>query len=221
MEQQMTAFTATEQNRVNRHSERGRYGRDEIYPIIDEALVCHVGIVADGQPFVIPTIHARVGDMLYLHGAVASRLLKHLGAGNQICAEFTLLDGIVFARAVFSNSMNYRSAVLFGEGRLVEDEAEKMCALEAITEHVVRGRWAEARLPSPKELAATLVVAVPIVNASAKVRSGPPSDVEEDLQLPVWAGVLPFRRETLPPLPDPKMTATIPVPQYIAEYGRE
>ena len=216
-----TTFAATEPNRVNRHSERGRYDKDEIYPIIDEALICHVGIVADGQPFVIPTIHARLGDTLFLHGAVASRLLRHIRAGNFICAEFTLLDGIVFARSVFNHSMNYRSAVLFGLGRLVEDDSEKMSALEAITEHIAKGRWAEARLPTRKELAATLVVAVPIDSASAKVRSGPPGDDEEDLSFPVWAGVLPFRRQTLPPLPDPKMTAPIALPHYIAGYRRD
>jgi nitroimidazol reductase NimA-like FMN-containing flavoprotein (pyridoxamine 5'-phosphate oxidase superfamily) len=216
----MTVFTPTEQNRVNRHSERGRYDKDEIYPIVDEALICHVGIVDGGRPFVIPTIHARLGDTLYLHGAVASRLLRHIQAGNFICAEFTLLDGIVFARSVFNHSMNYRSAVLFGLGRLVEGDSEKMLALEAITEHIARGRWAEARLPTRKELGATLVVAVPIDSASAKVRSGPPSDDEEDLQFPVWAGVLPIRQETLLPAPDPKMTTPIAVPKYIAEYRR-
>ena len=217
----MTIFTATEQNRVNRHSERGRYDRHEIYPIIDEALICHVGIVADGQPFVIPTIHARLGDTLYLHGAVASRMLRHIRDGNTICAEFTLLDGIVFARSVFNHSMNYRSAVVFGLGRLVESDSEKMSALEAITEHIARGRWSEAWLPTRKELAATLVVAVPIDSASAKVRSGPPGDDAEDLSFPVWAGVLPFRQQPLPPVPDPKMSTPIALPHYIAGYRRD
>ena len=216
----MTTFVPTDLNRVNRHSERGRYDRSEIYPIIDEALICHVGIVVDGQPVVIPTIHARVGDTVYLHGAVASRLLRHIRDGNALCAEFTLLDGIVFARSVFNHSMNYRSAVIFGVGRLVNEDSEKTLALTAITEHIALGRWAEARLPTRKELAATLVVAVPIDSASAKVRSGPPKDDEEDLSFPVWAGVLPFQQVTLPPVPDPAMTAPIALPPYIAEYRR-
>jgi nitroimidazol reductase NimA-like FMN-containing flavoprotein (pyridoxamine 5'-phosphate oxidase superfamily) len=213
-------FPQTEQNRVNRHSERGRYDKAQIYPIIDEALICHVGIVEDEQPVVIPTIHARICDTLYLHGAVASRMLKHAREGHPVCVTITLIDGIVFARSVFNHSMNYRSVVVFGHGRLVADDGEKMRALTAITEHMAKGRWAEARNPTRKELAATLVIAVPIESAAAKVRSGPPGDDEEDLSFPVWAGVLPLRQQTLAPVADPKLRGDMAVPEYIAAYER-
>jgi nitroimidazol reductase NimA-like FMN-containing flavoprotein (pyridoxamine 5'-phosphate oxidase superfamily) len=213
-------FPPNELNRVNRHSERGRYNKDEIYPILDEALICHVGIVENGQPIVIPTIHARIGDTVYLHGAVASRLLQHLRDEYPVCITATLVDGIVFARSVFNHSMNYRSAVVFGKGRLVSDPHEKYRALTAITEHIAKGRWDEARLPTKKELAATLVVAVAIDNASAKVRSGPPGDDEEDMAFPVWAGVLPFVQVPQAPVRDPKQTEPIPLPGYVAEYRR-
>jgi uncharacterized protein len=215
-----TDYPPAELNRVNRHSERGRYNKDEIYPILDEALICHVGIVEDGQPIVIPTIHARINDTVYLHGAVASRLLQHLRDEHPVCITATLVDGIVFARSVFNHSMNYRSAVVFGMGRLVSDADEKYRALTAITEHIAKGRWDEARLPTKKELAATLVVAVAIDNASAKVRSGPPGDDEEDMAFPVWAGVLPFTQVPQAPVRDPKQTEPIAVPGYIAEYRR-
>lgn len=213
-------YLPNELNRVNRHSERGRYNKNEIYPILDEALICHVGIVEDGQPIVIPTIHARIDDTVYLHGAVASRLLQHLRDEYPVCITATLVDGIVFARSVFNHSMNYRSAVVFGKGRLVSDADEKYRALTAITEHIAQGRWNEARLPTKKELAATLVVAVAIDNASAKVRSGPPGDDEEDMAFPVWAGVLPFVQAPQMPVRDPKQIEPIAVPGYIAEYRR-
>ena len=215
-----TDYPPVELNRVNRHSERGRYNKHEIYPILDEALICHVGIVEDGQPIVIPTIHARIGDTVYLHGAVASRLLQHVRDEYPVCITATLVDGIVFARSVFNHSMNYRSAVVFGKGRHVSDADEKYRALTAITEHIAKGRWDEARLPTKKELAATLVVAVAIDNASAKVRSGPPGDDEEDMAFPVWAGVLPFDQVPQAPVRDPKQTEPIAVPRYIAEYRR-
>ena len=214
-------YPPIELNRVNRHSERGRYNKAEIYPILDEALICHVGIVEEGQPIVIPTIHARIDDTVYLHGAVASRLLQHLRDVHPVCITATIVDGIVFARSVFNHSMNYRSAVVFGMGRLVSNADEKYRALTAVTEHIATGRWDESRLPTKKELAATLVVAVAIDNASAKVRSGPPGDDEDDMAFPVWAGVLPFLQVPQTPVRDPKQTEPIALPDYIAHYQRK
>jgi nitroimidazol reductase NimA-like FMN-containing flavoprotein (pyridoxamine 5'-phosphate oxidase superfamily) len=213
-------FAPTARTRVNRHSERGRYSADEIYPIVDEALVCSVGLIAGGAPLVIPMIHARIGDTLYLHGAPASRLLQQAQSGMPLCVTVTLVDGIIFARAVFKHSLNYRSAVLFGNGRLVDDPDEKMRALEAVTEHIAKGRWADARWPTRKELAATLVVAVDIEAASAKVRTGGPLDDEEDLSLPMWAGFLPLSQTPLAPIADPRATSASPLPDYIAHYQR-
>lgn len=183
-------FPKTPLNTVKRMPERGKYDKENIYPIIDASPICHVGFVQDGQPFVIPTIHGRIGDTLVLHGAKASRLLKHVASGEAVCLTFTLLDGIVLARSVFHHSMNYRSATVFGRGRLIEAEAEKMAALAVVSEHLLAGRWQDARPPSPLEMNATSVVEITIESASAKSRSGPPKDDDEDYALPVWAGVL-------------------------------
>jgi uncharacterized protein len=213
-------FAKTAQNKVRRMPERGHYDRETIYPIIDEALICHVGFVTDEQPFVIPTIHARHEDILYLHGAKASRLLKHVQAGHPICITITLLDGIVFARSVFHSSMNYRSVVLFGSGQVLENDAEKLVAMEILTEHIARGRWADARQPTQKELDSTTVVAVPIASASAKIRTGPPGDDEEDYALPIWAGVLPLPPQPLAPIDDPRLSDGIAAPEYITRYSR-
>jgi nitroimidazol reductase NimA-like FMN-containing flavoprotein (pyridoxamine 5'-phosphate oxidase superfamily) len=180
-------------NRVRRHPERGVYERDAIAAILDEALVCHVGFVVDGQPFVIPTIHARDGDVLYLHGSPASRMLRTLAEGVDVCVTATLLDGLVLARSVYNHSMNYRSAVVLGRARAIDDAGEKLSALETIVEHVVPGRWHDARRPNEKELAATTVLALALDEASAKVRSGPPKDFDDDVELPIWAGVIPLR----------------------------
>lgn len=214
------AFDKTVLNRVRRMPERGVYGREAIYAIVDEALICHVGFAEGDRPFVIPTIHARDGDTLILHGAPASRLLKHAQAGRPMCATVTLVDGLVLARSVFHSSMNYRSAVLFGTGRLIEDEAEKMRALEVLTEHVARGRWADARLPNPREMAGTSVVAMLIESASAKARTGPPGDDDEDYDLPIWAGVVPLAHTASAPVPDPKLRVDVPVPDYAARFRR-
>jgi nitroimidazol reductase NimA-like FMN-containing flavoprotein (pyridoxamine 5'-phosphate oxidase superfamily) len=180
------------ETRVRRHPERGVYEREAIAAILDEALFCHVGFVVDGQPFVIPTIHARAGDVLYLHGSPASRLLRTLAGGADVCVTATLLDGLVLARSVYNHSMNYRSAVVLGRARAVDDRDEKLAALEAIVEHVVPGRWQDARRPNEKELAATTVLALALDQASAKVRSGPPKDFDDDVELPIWAGVIPL-----------------------------
>jgi nitroimidazol reductase NimA-like FMN-containing flavoprotein (pyridoxamine 5'-phosphate oxidase superfamily) len=185
-------MTVPEQLRVRRHPERGQYDRESIDAILDEALICHAGFVVDGQPYVIPTIHARSGDVLYLHGSTASRMLRTLGEGVDMCVTVTLLDGLVLARSVYNHSMNYRSVVVLGRARDVTGAAEKLAALEAIVEHVVPGRWADARLPTRKELKATSVLALGLGEASAKVRTGPPGDFDEDLELPIWAGVIPL-----------------------------
>jgi len=186
-------MSATERTRVRRHPERGVYDREPIDAILDEALICHAGFVVDGQPFVIPTIHARSGDVLYLHGSPGSRMLRTLRDGVDVCVTVTLLDGIVLARSVYNHSMNYRSVVVLGRAREVVDADEKLAALETIVEHMVPGRWSDARRPTPGELDGTTVLALALDEASAKVRTGPPSDFDDDLDLPVWAGVIPLR----------------------------
>jgi nitroimidazol reductase NimA-like FMN-containing flavoprotein (pyridoxamine 5'-phosphate oxidase superfamily) len=216
----MTEFTKTGRNRVKRIPERGHYDRETIYHILDEALICHVGFVEKGQPFVIPINFARVDDAIFLHGAKASRLLKHVEAGHPVCVETTIVDGLVLARSVFHHSINYRSVVLFGRGRLIEDEQEKLTALKAVTEHLIPGRWQEARLPNRKELNATSVVSIEIGEASAKIRVGPPVDEDEDYALPVWAGILPLRETPLQPTQDDLQSDDIPLPLYIAGYSR-
>jgi nitroimidazol reductase NimA-like FMN-containing flavoprotein (pyridoxamine 5'-phosphate oxidase superfamily) len=216
----MTQFVKTGKNRINRLPKRGHYDRETIYRILDEALICHVGFVEQGQPYVIPINFARVADNILLHGAKASRLLKHIEAGHPVCVEATIVDGLVLARSVFNHSVNYRSVVLFGRGQSIVDEHEKMVALEAITEHLIPGRWQEARLPSRKELNATRVVSITIDEASAKVRMGPPVDDPEDQGLPVWAGVLPLREQSLAPMRDELLSEEIPLPEYIAQYSR-
>jgi len=216
----MTQFTRTEKSRINRLPKRGHYDRETIYQILDEALICHVGFVENGQPYVIPINFARVDDSIILHGAKASRLLKHIEAGHPVCVEATIVDGLVLARSVFNHSMNYRSVVLFGKGRPVDGEQEKLSALKAVTEHLLPGRWQEARLPSRKELNATRVVSMKIDEASAKVRLGPVVDDPEDYALPVWAGVLPLQEQALPPIRDELLSEDIPLPEYIARYSR-
>ena len=205
---------------VRRHPERGSYDREAIYAIFDEAVFCHVGFAVDGQPFVIPTIHARVGDTLYLHGSPASRLLRELAGPVDVCVAATILDGLVLARSVYNHSMNYRSAAVFGRARAVDEHAEKLAALEAVSEHVVRGRWADARRPTEKELAGTRVLAVEIEEASAKVRTGPPGDFDEDVPLPIWAGVIPLRLVAGAPVTDEEVPDGVRVPEYALEYDR-
>jgi nitroimidazol reductase NimA-like FMN-containing flavoprotein (pyridoxamine 5'-phosphate oxidase superfamily) len=217
----MTEFAKSEKNSIKRLPKRGYYNRETIYRILDEALICHVGFAVGGQPYVIPINFARIDDTIVLHGAKASRLLKHVEAGHPVCVEATIVDGLVLARSVFHHSVNYRSAVLFGKGRLVVDEEEKLAALEAVTEHLIPGRWKEARLPNRKELKATSVVSIQIDEASAKVRVGPPVDDEEDYALPVWAGVLPLQEMALSPLQDELQSPTVPLPGYIEQYSRK
>lgn len=216
----MKEFPTTPLNKVQRLSKRGQYDEETIYAIIDEALICHVGFSIDGQPFVMPTIHARKDSTIYFHGAIANRMLKHIQEENSVCISCTLVDGIVFARSVFHHSMNYRSAIVFGKGRIVDSVEEKDVAFKAITDHVAKGRWEETRVPSPKEINATLVIAVEIESASAKVRTGPANDDEEDYSLPVWAGVLPIRQIPLAPESDSRLDDAIKVPEYIKNYKR-
>jgi uncharacterized protein len=216
----MSEFAKTKRNQVRRLPKRAEYRKEAIYKIIDQALICHVGFEQQGQPFVIPTIHTRSGDTIYLHGATVSRMLQHIQAGNPLCVEITLLDGIVFARSVFHSSMNYRSVVLFGTGRLVDSDDEKLRALEALIKHVAPGRWEEARKPNQKELASTSVVAIQIESASAKIRTGPPVDDEEDYRLSVWAGVLPLQLQPLEPLADTRLEEGISVPEYVMQANQ-
>ena len=217
----MTQFLKGERNRIKRLPERGHYDRETIYRILDEALICHVAFVEKKQPYVIPINFARVEDTIVLHGAKASRLLKHVEAGHPICVEATIIDGLVLARSVFHHSVNYRSAVVFGRGCLIEGEQEKLAALKAITEHLVPGRWQGVRLPNRKEINATRVVSIKMDEASAKVRLGPPIDEAEDYALPIWAGVLPLQEVPLSPIRDEVLPETIPLPAYIAEYSRK
>jgi nitroimidazol reductase NimA-like FMN-containing flavoprotein (pyridoxamine 5'-phosphate oxidase superfamily) len=213
-----TTFEKTKRNRVLRLPERGHYEREEVYRIVDAALYCHVAFVQDGQPLLIPTLHARDGDTLLLHGSSASRMIRHAGAGQALCVVVTHIDGIVLARSIFHHSLNYRSAVLFGQGEPVSDPEQKLAALVRFSERIMPGRWDDARPPNRKELKATGVIAMPIESASAKVRSGPPKDDAEDMALPVWAGVVPFQQVAGDPLADPAAPAVLPLPEYLRAY---
>ena len=203
---------------MRRLPKRGFYDRKTIDAILDEALVCHVGFVHDGHPVVIPTLFARVGDLVYFHGSAASRMLRTLTSGAEVCLTVTLLDGLVLARSAFHHSANYRSVVVFGRAQMIEERTEKLAALEAFAERVAPGRWNEVREPTPKELKATTVLSLALDEASAKVRTGPPVDDEEDYALDVWAGVIPLRLVAGEPVPDPRLRAGIPVPAYARAY---
>lgn len=212
------SFARTERTTLRRLPRRGSFERQTVYDILDEGFVCHVGFVADGNPVVIPTAYGRVGDTLYLHGARASRMLKALGAGTDVCVNVTLVDGLVLARSVFHHSINYRSVVVFGRARVVESDDEKTAALLAFTEHVVPGRWDEVREPTKQELDSTLVLSLTLEEASAKVRTGPPVDDEEDYELPIWAGVLPLRVSAGEATPDPRLNEGTPPPRWLGDF---
>jgi uncharacterized protein len=216
----MTDFKPTERTQVRRLPKRGVYDRDAVYRILDEGLVCHIGFVVNGKPIVIPTGYGRKDDTLYIHGSTASRMFRALGKGTDVAVTITLVDGLVLARSAFHHSMNYRSVVIFGRASEVEDSALKVEALQAFTEHVAPGRWKAIRKPNEKELQATTVLALPLEEVSAKVRTGPPIDDEEDYALPVWAGVLPLRFTTGKPLPDDRLPAGIEVPEHVQRYSR-
>ncbi|BAY43730.1 hypothetical protein SAMD00079811_13110 [Scytonema sp. HK-05] len=213
-------LTPTQRSQIKRVPQRGNYERQLIYEILDEGLICHVGFVVDNQPFVIPTAYGRVEDKLYIHGSPASRMLRSLLTGIQVCVTVTLLDGLVLARSAFHHSMNYRSVVIFGTATLVQDADEKLEALRAFTEHIVPERWAEVRPPNRQELQGTLVLSLPITEASAKVRTGPPRDDEEDYSLPVWAGVLPLQVVPGDAIADPRLHKEITLPDYVQNYTR-
>jgi len=206
----------TGRTRIHRLPQRGNYDRETIHAILDEALICHVGFVSGGRPVVIPTIHTRVGEHLYFHGSPAAGMLRTLTAGGEACVTVTLLDGLVLARSAFHHSMNYRSVVVFGKAEEVTERDEKLRVLAALVEHVCRGRSADARGPTEKELKQTIVLRLPIAEASAKIRTGPPADDGEDYALPIWAGVLPLTLQPLTPMAD----NTLPVPDYVARYRR-
>ena len=216
----MSDLEPTPRTTLRRLPARGHFDRATVNAILDEALVCHVGFVSEGKPFVIPTIHARVGEQVFVHGSAASRMLKTLQGGVPVCLTATLVDGLVLARSAFHHSMNYRSVVVLGDAIAVTEEGEKWDALHAIVEHVAPGRWSEVREPSPKELAGTLVLRLPIEEASAKVRTGPPLDDEEDYALECWAGVLPLRLTPGAPVPDPRMPEGRPLPASVTGYAR-
>jgi nitroimidazol reductase NimA-like FMN-containing flavoprotein (pyridoxamine 5'-phosphate oxidase superfamily) len=216
----MEDFKPTTRTTVKRLPKRANYERETVNAILDEGFICHVGFIADARPVVIPTGYGRLGDKLYLHGSAASRMLRALREGIDVCVTVTLVDGLVLARSAFHHSMNYRSVVIFGKAEVVEDEAEKMKALHAFTDHVMRRRWEETRTPTSQELRATLVLALSLDEASAKIRTGPPIDDDEDYSLPVWAGELPLRLATGEAIPDPQLPAGIELPQYIRDYSR-
>jgi nitroimidazol reductase NimA-like FMN-containing flavoprotein (pyridoxamine 5'-phosphate oxidase superfamily) len=214
----MSQFEKTKKNRVQRVPERGIYQRDIIYDIVDNALIGHVGFVVDGEPFVIPTLIARQEDQILVHGALSSRLMRHIQSGAPLCVAVTHVDGLVLARSIFHHSLNYRSAVLFGAGILIEDRDAKMEALRLFSERLIPGRWEDARQPNDVELKATAVASVEIDLASAKVRSGPPGEEEEDYSLPVWAGVLPIRQLFEDPIPDNRLDPAIDFPEYLQVF---
>lgn len=215
----MTTLTPTDRARVRRLPARASYETELIHQILDEGLICHVGFVVDGKPFVIPTSYARDGELLYLHGSPASRMLRTLSSGVEVCVTVTLLDGLVLARSTFHHSMNYRSVVLFGTATVVEGE-EKAAALEKFVDHVIPGRRESVRGANAEELRKTLVLALPIDEASAKVRTGPPVDDEPDYALQVWAGVVPLRLTAGAPLDDPRLAPGTEAPMHALHYDR-
>jgi nitroimidazol reductase NimA-like FMN-containing flavoprotein (pyridoxamine 5'-phosphate oxidase superfamily) len=209
------SFSVTERTRLDRMRERGSHDRDVITSILDEALICHVGILDNGHPVVIPMLFARDGDRLYLHGSPASRTLRALERGDDVSLAVTLVDGIVLARSPFHSSMNYRSVVIFGPARKVADPKEHLHALRVLTERITPGRWDDCRRPHRRELRSTLVLAVELNEASAKIRRGPPQDDEEDYDLPIWAGIIPLETVRGVPVPDPRLKGGITLPDYL------
>lgn len=216
----MSAIAPTLRTTLVRRPDRGTYDRAVVNAILDEALICHVGFVMDGQPFVLPTTHVRMDERLYIHGSVGGRMLRILRQGIPVCVTVTLLDGLVLARSAFHHSMNYRSVLILGTAREVSEEGEKRQAFSALVDNVVPGRSREVRSVTDLELKATSVLCLPIEEASAKVRTGPPLDDEEDYALPHWAGVIPLALQAMTALPDPRLPASTPVPASLARYRR-
>jgi nitroimidazol reductase NimA-like FMN-containing flavoprotein (pyridoxamine 5'-phosphate oxidase superfamily) len=214
-------FPQTERTTLKRLPKRGVYDRELVYRILDEGFICHVSFVVDGQPFVIPTGYARIDDQLLIHGSQASRMLRTLSSGIDVCVAVTLVDGLVLARSAFHHSVNYRSVVIFGRAAMVEAREAKLAALFAFSEQVIPGRWNDVREPTEQELKATTVLSLPLVEVSAKVRTGPPLDDEEDYALDIWAGVLPLKIVAGDPINDPRLPESIDPPAYTLEYSRE
>lgn len=215
----MDTFSPTPISRIKRHPERGSYDRAAVYAILDAGLVCHVGYALGDQPVVTPTIHWREGDTLYWHGSAASRMLETLAGGVKACVTVTIVDGLVLARSAFTHSMNYRSAMVFGTAHLVEGRAEKLAALEHLIDRLYPGRWATLRPPHEKEIKATSVIAMPIAEATAKVRSGPPLDHDADMGAKAWAGVIPLALTPGAPAADPKLNAGVALPDALAHFA--
>ena len=203
---------------VNRMRKRGSYDRDLVNSILDRSLVCHVGVMVDGAPRVLPTLHARLGNSVFIHGAASNKMIRTAAEGVEVCITATLIDGLVMARSAFHHSVNYRSVVIFGTAMEVTDPERKLAAMRALVEHIGPGQWERIRRPNPKELAATSILELPITEASAKVRTDGVVDDEEDYALPIWAGVIPLRTDALTPIPDPHLMPNIPMPPNISEY---
>ena len=216
----MDNILQTPRTTLKRLPQRGSYDRELIARILDEGFICHVGFAVDGRPFVIPTGYARVGDSLIIHGSQASRMLRTLGQGIDVCVTVTLIDGLVLARSAFNHSMNYRSVVVFGNAKVVDDPAEKLAALRALSEHMIPGRWDDVREPNQLELQQTTVLSLTLDEASAKVRTGPPLDDEADYELDVWAGVIPLRMVAGEPVGDARLPPNSEAPGYTLEYSR-
>ena len=214
MSTQSQTLSATERTRLRRHAERGKTENADLLAVLDAGMICHLGVVMDGAPVVLPTAYGRIGDTLYLHGSSANRSL-HAADGQQVCVTVTHVDGLVCARSVFSHSVNYRCAVVFGIARIVTDADERLAGLRAVTEQLIPGRWDAVRAPTRKELAATSVLAIPLAEASVKVRTGPPGDEAEDRDLPVWAGVVPMAVGFGEPEPDPALRPGLIAPEHI------
>ena len=214
-------FPLTERTTLRRLPKRAVYDRELVYGILDEGFICHVGFAVDSRPFVIPTGYARIDDQLYIHGSQVSRTLRTLAQGVDVCVTVTLVDGLVLARSAFHHSMNYRSVVIFGRASLVEQREAKLAALLAFSEHVIPGRWDDVRPPTEQELKATTVLALPLIEVSAKVRNGPPLDDEEDYASNVWAGVIPLKVLAGEPISDPRLPEQIETPPYTLNYKRE
>ncbi len=213
-------FPPTERTRVVREPHRGSFDREVIFKILDEGFVCHVGFAMDGQPYVIPTMFARVGEAIYFHGSAASRMLRGVSSGLAVCVTVTLVDALVLARSVFNHSMNYRSVVALGKATLVDEPEEKLAALRAFTEKILPGRWADARQPNDKELKSTSILRLPLTEVSAKMRVGPAEDDADDYAIPVWAGVLPLGITASAPIRDERCDPGLAVPACVADFGR-
>jgi nitroimidazol reductase NimA-like FMN-containing flavoprotein (pyridoxamine 5'-phosphate oxidase superfamily) len=216
----MDKIPQTPRTTLKRLPQRGNYDRELINQILDEGFICHVGFAVDGRPFVIPTGYARMAEKLFIHGSQASRMLRTVGWGIDVCLTVTLIDGLVLARSAFHHSMNYRSVVVFGNARVVDNPEEKLEALRALSDHMIPGRWEDVREPTERELQLTTVLSLPLAEASAKVRTGPPIDDEEDYELPIWAGVIPLGLVADEPINDPRLPGNSEPPKYAVTYNR-